>query len=302
MTLQSTTFERRPVPGPYARELTLEVDGSVLSGIVAGPSDGSPRALVVAIHGLGMHAGYFDSQTAPGLSLLQLAAESGYAVWAPDRPGTGGSAAVPEEHLTLFGQADLLLRAIDVFRSERPVGAGVILVGHSYGLKVAWTMAARDAAGRLLGVDGASSGITYGFEWVAEAGDAGASVRRPPGVDIWGPRMLYPPRAVERATIPGHGDPAVQRSEGPAWPSEIRSMGPRIGVPVRITFADHETVWPVTAAHFHDIREVFSGAPYLEIAVEPFAGHNVSLGWAARAYHLKVLAFVERCRLTQQLG
>ena len=249
-----------------------------------------------------MHAGYFDSHTVPGLSLLQLASESGYAVWAPDRPGTGRSANLPEESLTLLGQADLLLRAVDVFKAEHAVDAGVVLVGHSYGLKVSWAMAARDRAERLLGVDGASSGITYGFEWVSTSETEGAAAHTSPALDTWGPRTLYPPGAFERTAIPAHDDPAVQRSEGPRWPAEIRSMGHRIGVPMRITFGDHETIWPISQAHFDDMRAVFSSARDLEIAVEPYAGHNVSLGWAARAYHLKVLTFVERCRLSDQLG
>src|SRR3974390_1353937 len=112
---RSLVFERRPGPSPCARELVLDVDGAPLSGLVATPPHEPPRALIVAIHGLGMHAGYFDSQAAPGLSLLELAVRAGGAVWAPDRPGTGGSSGLSEDEVTLFGQADLLLRAIDLF-------------------------------------------------------------------------------------------------------------------------------------------------------------------------------------------
>ena len=302
MKVRSTAFERRPAPGPFARELNVEIDGIALSGLAAFPPDTSPRALIVAIHGLGMHAGYFDSHTAPGLSLLQLASETGYAVWAPDRPGTGGSTDVPEESLTLFGQADLLLRAVDAFKAEHAPDTGVVLVGHSYGLKVSWAMAARDRARRLLGVDGASSGITYGFEWTSRPDPESITEHRPPVLNTWGPRTLYPRRAFDRSAIPTHDDPAVQRTEGPRWPAEIRTMGHRIAVPMRITFGDHETIWPLSRAHFDDMRAVFRGSPDLEITVEPHAGHNLSLGWAARAYHLKVLTFVERCRLSHQLG
>jgi hypothetical protein len=64
-------------------ELPLAVDDVTLSGLYAEPSDGDPRALIVAIHGSGMHAGYFDAVNARGLSFLDLAAGSGYAFWAP---------------------------------------------------------------------------------------------------------------------------------------------------------------------------------------------------------------------------
>ncbi len=297
----STAFDRRPAPGPFAKELRLDVDGITLSGLAAFPSGASPRALIVAIHGLGMHAGYFDTHTAPGLSLLQLASETGYAVWAPDRPGTGGSTDLPQESLTLFGQADLLLRAVDAFKAQHDVDAGVVLVGHSYGLKVCWAMAARDGDRRLLGVDGASSGITYGFEWSSGSDTEHATEHRPPVLNTWGPRALYPPGAIERTAIPAHDDPAVQRAEGPRWPAEIRSMGHRIGIPMRITFGDHESIWPISQAHFDDMHAVFGNAPHLEIGVEPYAGHNMGLGWAARSYHLKVLTFVERCLLFRRL-
>ncbi len=301
-SVRPSVRERRPAPGPCARELELEVDGVVLSGLVALPPASAPRALIVAIHGHGMHAGYFDSQAAPGLSLLELAAATGYAVWAPDRPGIGRSTGLPDESLTLFAQADLLSRAVDAFGSAFPVGAGVVLVGHSYGLKVAWTMASRDDERRFLGVEGASSGITYAFEWGAEPTVAGSGRPARPVVDTWGPRSFYPSGALERDVLPTHGGSAVQRSEGPAWPAEIRSMGHGIEVPMRITFGDHETIWPLTAAHFEEMRSVFSGSPELEIAIEPSAAHNLSLGWAARAYHLRVLAFAERCVVARLLA
>nr|BFE73882.1 hypothetical protein GCM10020092_071830 [Actinoplanes digitatis] len=28
---------------------------------------------------------------------------------------------------------------------------------------------------------------------------------------------------------------------------------------------------------------------------QPDAGHNISLGWAARSYHLRAFAFLEEC-------
>jgi hypothetical protein len=39
----------------------------------------------------------------------------------------------------------------------------------------------------------------------------------------------------------------------------------------------------------------------VETAVQPGAGHNISLGWAARSYHLEVLSFAERCLLRKDL-
>ncbi|NEE43926.1 alpha/beta hydrolase, partial [Streptomyces sp. SID8455] len=64
-----------------------------LSALLAEPVDMAPRAVLVALHGGGMRAGYFDSRARPGLSLLALGAQLGYTVLAVDRPGYGLSAA-----------------------------------------------------------------------------------------------------------------------------------------------------------------------------------------------------------------
>ena len=98
-----------------------------------------------------MHAGYFDAQNAPGLSLADLASSAGYLAWAPDRPGVGASAELSERDLSLTDQAKILLEAIDAFREANSVGGRLLLVGHSYGLKVGWTMAALDIEDRLAG-------------------------------------------------------------------------------------------------------------------------------------------------------
>ncbi len=55
-------------------------------------ADGAARATVVALHGGGMSAGYFDGQAHPDLSLLTLGARLGFTVLAVDRPGYGLSA------------------------------------------------------------------------------------------------------------------------------------------------------------------------------------------------------------------
>lgn len=146
-------FHRTPSPSASARELLVDSGGATLSGIVAEPA-GAPRALIVAVHGAGTHAGYFDATTAPGLSLLELGSSLGFTVWAPDRPGIGASADLPDEEVVLFPQAALLLDAIDAFTFEHGCGAGIFLVGHSYGLKVALTMAADQRGREVLGIDG----------------------------------------------------------------------------------------------------------------------------------------------------
>ena len=41
--------------------------------------------------------------------------------------------------------------------------------------------------------------------------------------------------------------------------------------------------------------------PHCTLGIQADAGHNLSLGWSARAYHLRVMAFVESCIVRRQL-
>jgi pimeloyl-ACP methyl ester carboxylesterase len=297
------SFVRQPLAGPGIEELTVEVAGGPLSGLLAEPADPSEtRALIVAIHGAGMHAGYFDSRAAPGQSLLELGSRLGYTVWAPDRPGVGASSGLPDDRIRLQPQAELLLDAIDAFCTDRPMGAGVVLVGHSYGLKVAWCMAASPRGHGLLGVDGSGCGVRFAFD-SARLGQERATGRPAFGRDdMWGPRELYPKTIFARENLPVHDMPQAQSEETVRWPHDIRSMADRITVPLRLTYGEYERIWPTGSADLDEVRKVLRAAPELTFSIERFGGHNLSLGWAARPYHLKVLAFAESCRMARLMG
>ena len=65
-----------------------------MSALVAEADD--PKAVIVAIHGGGTTAIYFDCPGHPAFSLLRRGAAAGYTVVAIDRPGYGSSAPYPE--------------------------------------------------------------------------------------------------------------------------------------------------------------------------------------------------------------
>jgi pimeloyl-ACP methyl ester carboxylesterase len=292
-------FQRTPSTSASVREVVVDGGGVTLSGLMAEPA-GAPRALIVAVHGAGMHAGYFDAMTAPGLSLLELGSSLGFMVWAPDRPGIGASADLPDERVVLFPQAALLLDAIDAFTSEHGCGAGVFLVGHSYGLKVALTMAA-DARGRdVLGIDGSGSGIRFAFSF--EDGARTAPVAEGDRGPAWGPANLYPPSTFERGRLPLHEMPSVQVAESKRWATDLRGFGANITAPVRLTFGQHEGYWPTDQSHVDELRAALPNAAEFSVHIEPRVGHNVSLGYAARSYHLRAIAFAEECLLARLLG
>jgi pimeloyl-ACP methyl ester carboxylesterase len=298
LTTPSVVFDRRPAAQPPVRELVLEVGGVRLSGLLAEPQNGvEPRALVIALHGAGVHAGYFDLGSDRRLSLLALGGQLGFTVWAPDRPGVGLSAGLDDHRLGLFQQAHLLLEAIELFRAQRSVGGGAFVVGHSYGLKVGFAMIAEAGDGSFLGLDGSGSGVQYAFEWGKRRDRPRSERDQQDGGDHWGPRWLYPPQTFQPGTLPVHRVPPAQAAEGGRWPDDFRKMAPRISVPVRLTFGEHERLWRLDEGHFEELRSLLAGVPRLTITIQPNAGHNISLGWAARPYHLQALAFAEECLL-----
>lgn len=289
----STT--RRDVSGPV-RGITLEAGELLLSGLISEPEHEPARAVVVALHGGGMNAGYFDARTRPGLSLLTLGSSLGYTVVALDRPGYGLSTPRLPQGQRLEDQAVSLRAALRGFAARHATGAGILLLAHSFGAKVALGAAADLADGSLLGLDLSGIGHVYqgeGYE-VSDADRDGGRRRN------WGPLHLYPPGTFRQGHTPVEPMPAQEAADAARWPERFRTLAPRVRVPVRLTFAEHEAWWRHDAETLRDLTAAFTGAPRICVDHQPAAGHNISLGWAARSYHLRALAFLEECLLSPE--
>jgi pimeloyl-ACP methyl ester carboxylesterase len=72
-------------------------------------------------------------------------------------------------------------------------------------------------------------------------------------------------------------------------------LAPRITVPVRLSFGEHDRLWALDDDHFAQLRAALTAVPRLEIRVQPDAGHNVSLGFTAADYHRDALHFAGEC-------
>ncbi|WP_405644154.1 alpha/beta hydrolase [Streptomyces uncialis] len=272
------------------RAIELDAGGLTLSGLLALPDVSPPRALVVALHGGGMRAGYFHGRADPATSLLSLAASCGYAALALDRPGYGSSAARTPEGAGLDEQGARIRQALSGFARSRSPGAGFFLVGHSLGGKVALSTAAGWSGDGLLGVD--VSGISD--RWAVDPGIlTGTDGRRARGLH-WGPLSLYPPRTfrlAQRLVAPIPGREAAEMAD---WPRVYPEVARSVHVPVRLTFAEHERWWRCDAETVTAMTARLA-SPLVRTEHLAGAGHNISLGRAARSYHLRVLAFLEEC-------
>jgi pimeloyl-ACP methyl ester carboxylesterase len=277
------------------REIVLDAADIELSALLAQPRAGSPRATVVALHGGGMRAEYFHARTVPGFSLLELGAELGFTVLSVDRPGYGLSAARLPEGQSLAGQAGTLQAALADFASRHEIGAGFFVVAHSFGGKLALTAAA-DQAG-FLGLDISGCAERLAVDPDVARSPAGKAPRL-----LWGPLTLYPPSTFTKARTMVSTTPVKETWEITAWPGMFGRLAPKITSPVRFTFAEHERWWLLDEPALASLTGQLSASPRVTVERLPDAAHNISLGWAARPYHLRALAFAEECLVAQKLG
>jgi pimeloyl-ACP methyl ester carboxylesterase len=277
------------------------VDGVPMSALVAEAPD--PRAVIVAIHGGGTTALYFDCPGHPESSLLRAGAAHGYTVVALDRPGYGSSAPYPEAVARPEQRVALAYGAVDRVLRERPRGAGLFLMAHSGGCELAMRMAADEQRTDLLGMELAGTGRHY-HPAAREILKAATRDHRPAGLRelLWDPAELYPPEVLGGATV-YPGAPPYEDQMVSNWArQDFPALAPSMRVPVQFSIAEHEKVWQSDPPAQAEITSLFSGAPRFQINEQSDAGHNISLGHTAAAYHSTVLSFADECVNAQTSG
>jgi pimeloyl-ACP methyl ester carboxylesterase len=277
-----------------ARPRLVIVDGVPMSALVAEADN--PRAVIVAIHGGGTTAVYFDCPGHPSFSLLRTGAAAGFTVVALDRPGYGSSAPYPEAMAAPEQRVRLAYGAVDRILGQGPRGAGLFLMGHSGGCELVMRMAADERGADLLGVELAGTGRHY-HPAAREILKTATRERRPSGMRelLWHPENLYPPEVLNGATVspsaPSYEDQMVSDWARQTFPA----LAPGVRVSVQFSVAEHEKVWQNDASAMTEIVALFSGAPQFSVHRQPDAGHNMSLGYTAAAYHAQVLSFASAC-------
>lgn len=273
------------------------VDGVPMSALVAAAPD--PRAVIVAIHGGGTTALYFDCPGHPDLSLLRAGARYGYTVVAIDRPGYGSSAAYPDAVAEPEQRVRLAYGVVDRVLREKPRGAGVFLLGHSGGCELAMRMAAAGSTGQrsdLIGMELAGTGRHY-HPAAREILNKATRERRPSGMRelLWHPAELYPPEMLNGATV-YPGAPAYEEKMVSDWArQDFPALAADVCIPVQFSIAEYEKVWRCDAAAQTEIASMFANAPKFQINEQPGAGHNISVGHTAADYHATVFTFADEC-------
>ena len=284
------------------RPRVVIVDAVPMSALVAEAEE--PKAIIVAIHGGGTTALYFDCPGRPSLSFLRAGAAAGYTVIALDRPGYGSSAPYPEAMARPEQRVDLAYGAVHRILGDRPRGAGLFLMGHSGGCELTMRMAACDYGARgvdLLGIELAGTGRHY-HPAAREMLKTATRERRPSGLRelLWQPERLYPPEVLNGATV-HPGAPAYEDMMVSNWArQDFPALAPAVRVPVHFSIAEHEKVWQTDTSAVGEITDMFSCAPRFIVHHQPEAGHNISLGHSAPDYHSVVLAFIAECAAARE--
>ncbi|ORA19247.1 alpha/beta hydrolase [Mycobacterium arosiense] len=270
------------------------VDGVPMSALVAEAED--PKGVIVAVHGGGTTAMYFDCPGHPSYSLLRTGVAAGFTVVALDRPGYGSSAPYPEAMVSGEQRVNLAYGAVDRILGERPRGAGIFVLGHSGGCELTLRLAADARGADLLGIELAGTGRLY-HPAAKEILKAATRERRPSGMRelLWSPEQSYPPEVLNGATV-SPSAPAYEDQMVSDWARQtFPELAPAVRVPVHFSIAEHENVWQTDDAAVTEIGALFTEAPRFVVHRQPDAAHNISLSHAAPAYHSKVLDFVRDC-------
>jgi pimeloyl-ACP methyl ester carboxylesterase len=288
------------------RGVLLDVGRASLSGLLGAPDEPS-RGLLVALHGGGSRAAYWDSPVDPGSSLVRLGPALGWQVLALDRPGYGASEPLAERRLRAADQVPLVESAVAQVREP---GVPVVLVGHSLGGIVAIHAAASGRPAGLIALAVGGVPVRYTPEQTERMDRADTSEPylarargpRPDPRNWFGPAGTWDERLLDHRRSLVGPTPSGEYLDAHQAPTLLPPLLSRITVPVQVAAAAHE----LTSAPGPEILQVtgaaLTTAGVVETVLVEHSGHNLSLRGSARAYHLRVLAFAERARVAAALA
>jgi hypothetical protein len=283
------------------RHVRIDVS-PVLSALVAEPpGQTAPVGLLVALHGGGSRAAYWDSPVDPHASLLRSAAAQGWRVLALDRPGYGSSADLVrgKHRLRLTDQTPLVERAISAMRLALDP---VVLIGHSLGAILTVNLAVQNRLPGLAAI--ALGGMPIAYTPEQEKSLRGLRldqpfVRRPEsGATLRSPVDWYGPSGTWDRNLLAHRDGLVSHTPTGEFldalnaPRTLPSLLGQVRVPVHVAAAEHERTTASPEIVLKKAEGALVRAPHVETLLLAGSGHNLSLGHQAARYHAEVLAFL----------
>lgn len=285
--------------------VSIDAGNVKLSGRFLAATNSQPKALLVALHGGTYSSKYFD--TAPSW-LLDFCASLGYSILALDRPGYGAATSVPPDRLSFNGQVPILRQALaEIWDTYGQQSAGMFLIGHSIGGMIALLLAAEQPHERLLGLNMTGSGALYQTQTSAAfatlMNDAPAVVmdQSIKVAVMYGPPWSYPE---ELAKLDPERDvpcPMPEFVEAQKWGTRLPQVAGNVRVPVQFIVPQYDGIWRADPEALRPVAGMFSAAPFVDVGMQRMAGHSAELHTLARAFYMKILAFVEECIVYRQM-
>lgn len=292
----------RRLPGLPFRRVVLTTPQIRLSALVNKGVAQPARGLILALHGGGYSAGYWNCPVR-GTSFFTLAAKLGFHVVAPDRPGYGSSHDFDPARLGLDSQVDFLFDALESWSNTHAFSGPAFVIGHSLGGIIALLMAAHPRAQRLCAVDVLGVPIRFranpAGETVTSLSQSGEHV---PPVDeqarrllMFGPDDAYESLADRHDAAAVRPMPVAEYREAIAMPESWSKVLPRIRIPVQFTAAELEAMQATGSEILEEVQNLLDSCPHKAVHLQRRSGHNASAHKIAPAYHLRAIAFFEEC-------
>lgn len=273
----------------------FEVSGLTLSGRERRPS-GPLRGIVLALHGGGYLAGYWDYAQH---SLLDIAARRGFLAVAIDRPGYGASSGQP---MAFDQQAEVILDLVEHLRAVHgPLP--VLLAGHSMGgILTLMTAAKPRAADLLTALDVCGVPLRY-----PEAQQHGMLARQPEPGETHFPvsevahrrAMFYGLDGTFDAGVIAYDEaisapvPGAEFIDAVHAPERLPAVMRAITLPLRMTFAEEEGSSIADAQVAAGAEANLAGSPKSQVRFEPACGHNISLHHVGTVFHEGMIDWLE---------
>ena len=272
----------------------VAVEGGTLTGLWARGDGGADKPLILAIHG-GTYSGrYFN---VPGHSLMERATAQGFDVIAIDRPGYGGSTALPDAADLIQKNADYLTPRIPALleafgRSD----AQVFIIGHSIGGAITISIAANQPDW-LTGI--AVSGV--GLKTPPESAMAYAQfpdvyfVELPSAVKD---QLMFGPAETLRTGMPltsheanTHCPLNELKDITGGWQTRLHDLCAKVTVPVQTKQGQHEALWLIDGTLVDDFGACFTASPRVDVGTVADAGHCIDYHKVGGAFQDGQLAF-----------